>query len=326
MAVWQAKREGLTNFSMLVSHVLVPPAMRLILGSPANRVQGFIAPGHVCSGGGLSRNTKRSAPNSASRWWWAGSSRWTCWKPSPCWSTNWKTGRAELENQYSRFGHARRQRRRAQRLMAGSLRSDRPPVARHRPDSDRAATACARSTPPSMPSGYSAPATFAWRSRPECIAALVMQGLKKPVDCPAFGTRCTPERPMGAPMVSSEGACAAYYTYRRHYPEPQRLPDERLRLSRPHCSATETVLLGHGSGGKFSAELLREHLPARLRQPRASTPRRPGRPGIRRRPPRLHHRFLRGRSRSSSAAAISARSPSTAPSTIWPWAERARWL
>ena len=49
MAVWQAKREGLDNFSMLVSHVLVPPAMRLILGSPANRVQGLIAPGHVCT-------------------------------------------------------------------------------------------------------------------------------------------------------------------------------------------------------------------------------------------------------------------------------------
>ena len=51
---------------------------------------------------------------------------------------------------------------------------------------------------------------------PECIAALVMQGLKKPVDCPAFGTRCLPERPLGASMVSSEGACAAYYAYRRH--------------------------------------------------------------------------------------------------------------
>ena len=50
---------------------------------------------------------------------------------------------------------------------------------------------------------------------PECIAALVMQGLKKPVDCPVFGTECTPERPMGASMVSSEGACAAYYNYGR---------------------------------------------------------------------------------------------------------------
>jgi hydrogenase expression/formation protein HypD len=51
---------------------------------------------------------------------------------------------------------------------------------------------------------------------PECIAALVLQGIRKPVDCPVFGTRCTPEKPMGAPMVSSEGACAAYYRYRRH--------------------------------------------------------------------------------------------------------------
>jgi hydrogenase expression/formation protein HypD len=51
---------------------------------------------------------------------------------------------------------------------------------------------------------------------PECISALVLQGLKKPVDCPAFASRCTPERPLGAPMVSAEGACAAYYQYRRH--------------------------------------------------------------------------------------------------------------
>jgi hydrogenase expression/formation protein HypD len=50
----------------------------------------------------------------------------------------------------------------------------------------------------------------------ECISALVLQGLKKPVDCPAFGRRCTPESPLGAPMVSAEGACAAYYQYRRH--------------------------------------------------------------------------------------------------------------
>jgi hydrogenase expression/formation protein HypD len=50
----------------------------------------------------------------------------------------------------------------------------------------------------------------------ECISAQVLQGLKKPTDCPAFGMRCTPENPLGAPMVSSEGACAAYYHYRRH--------------------------------------------------------------------------------------------------------------
>jgi hydrogenase expression/formation protein HypD len=49
-----------------------------------------------------------------------------------------------------------------------------------------------------------------------CIGALVLQGMKKPVDCPAFGVDCTPERPLGAPMVSDEGACSAYYRYRRH--------------------------------------------------------------------------------------------------------------
>ena len=54
---------------------------------------------------------------------------------------------------------------------------------------------------------------------PECIGALVLQGLKKPVDCPAFGSLCTPERPLGAPMVSSEGVCAAYHSYRRRVPE-----------------------------------------------------------------------------------------------------------
>jgi hydrogenase expression/formation protein HypD len=52
----------------------------------------------------------------------------------------------------------------------------------------------------------------------ECVSAQVLQGLRKPTDCPAFGFRCTPENPLGAPMVSSEGACAAYYHYRRHLP------------------------------------------------------------------------------------------------------------
>jgi hydrogenase expression/formation protein HypD len=51
---------------------------------------------------------------------------------------------------------------------------------------------------------------------PECRSGLVLQGLLKPMDCPAFGSKCTPERPLGAPMVSSEGACAAYYRYRSH--------------------------------------------------------------------------------------------------------------
>ena len=98
MAVWQAKREGLSNFSMLVSHVLVPPAIRLLLDSPANRVQGFIAPGHVCTVMGYSRVRGAGRANSTCRSWSAASSRWICWKPSACWwrsskkaAPRWKT-------------------------------------------------------------------------------------------------------------------------------------------------------------------------------------------------------------------------------------------
>ena len=82
MAVWQAKREGLTNFSMLVSHVLVPPAIRLLLGSPDNRVQGFIAPGHVCAVMGYSRIRSARRAISTCRSWSAASSRSTCWRRS----------------------------------------------------------------------------------------------------------------------------------------------------------------------------------------------------------------------------------------------------
>ncbi len=92
MAVWQAKREGLKNFSMLVSHVLVPPAMRLILSSPANRVQGFIAPGHVCTVMGYREYEELVGRISASRWWWAGLSRSICWKRFRCWCRSWKKG------------------------------------------------------------------------------------------------------------------------------------------------------------------------------------------------------------------------------------------
>ena len=81
MAVWQASREGLRNFSMLVSQVLVPPAMRLLLNSRENRVQGFIAPGHVCTVMGY----RRYEEPSASRWWWAVSNRWICWRRFSCW-------------------------------------------------------------------------------------------------------------------------------------------------------------------------------------------------------------------------------------------------
>ena len=218
MAVWQAKREGLANFSMLVSHVLVPPAMRLILGSPSNRVQGFIAPGHVCSVMGYQEYETLSqefrVPIVV-----GGFEPVDLLEAIAMLVDQLEDGRAELENQYSRsvtrtgseparrimdevFEVTDRQWRGIGLIAASGYRLQREFAAY---DAERIFGAGAIQV----------------QEPAECIAALVMQGLKKPVDCPAFGARCTPEAPMGASMVSSEGACAAYYAYRRHIPEAQ---------------------------------------------------------------------------------------------------------
>ena len=216
MAVWQAKREGLTNFSMLVSHVLVPPAVRLILGSPANRVQGFIAPGHVCAVMGYHEYEELSAefrvPIVV-----GGFEPVDLLEAIAMLVDQLEEGRAELENQYSRSvtraGNAA-----AQKLMEEVFQvTDRQwrgigaiPASGYRLRDEYAALDAERV--------FDAGEIHV-EEPAECISALVLQGLKKPVDCPAFGTRCRPEQPMGASMVSSEGACAAYYSYRRHTPE-----------------------------------------------------------------------------------------------------------
>jgi len=213
MAVWQASREGLTNFSMLISHVLVPPAMRLILGSPVNRVQGFIAPGHVCAVMGYQEYEALSAefrvPIVV-----GGFEPVDLLESIAMLVDQLEDGRAGLENQYSR-SVTRTGSATARKLMDEVFEV-----------SDRQW----RGIGPIAGSGYKLREAYAAfdaervfgageihvEEPAECIAALVMQGLKKPVDCPAFGTRCTPEKPLGASMVSSEGACAAYYAYRRH--------------------------------------------------------------------------------------------------------------
>ncbi len=213
MAVWQAKREGLTNFSMLVSHVLVPPAIRLILASPSNRVQGFIAPGHVCSVMGFQEYEALSAEFRVPMVV-GGFEPVDLLESIAMLVDQLEDGRAQLENQYSR-SVTRAGSAAAHRLMEEVFEvTDRQwrgigPIAAsgYRLRSEYAA--------------YDAERVFGAgdirvQEPPECIAALVMQGLKKPLDCPAFGTGCTPERPLGASMVSSEGACAAYYAYRRH--------------------------------------------------------------------------------------------------------------
>ena len=212
MAVYQARREGLTNFSMLVSHVLVPPAIRLLLSSPANRVQGFIAPGHVCAVMGY-RQYEELAREFHVPMVVAGFEPLDLLRAILMLVRQLEQGRAEVENEYSR-SVTRDGNRTAQELIG------------------RVFEVCGRKwrgvglIPASglrlrrEYAAFDAEKVFgledATAEEPaECISALVLQGLKKPTDCPAFGLRCTPDKPMGAPMVSAEGACAAYYQYRR---------------------------------------------------------------------------------------------------------------
>jgi hydrogenase expression/formation protein HypD len=213
MAVWQAKREGLVNFSMLVSHVLVPPAMRLILGSPSNRVQGFIAPGHVCTVMGF-REYEELVNEFHVPIVVGGFEPLDLLEAIAMLVAQLEEGRAELENQYARSVNQNGN------LTAQAIMRDVFEV------SDRkwrgiGAIAGSGYRLRDEYTAFDAERVFGLEDvsaeePPECISALVLQGLKKPVDCPAFGNRCTPMTPLGAPMVSAEGACAAYCQYRRH--------------------------------------------------------------------------------------------------------------
>jgi len=211
-AVWQANHLGVTNFSILSSHVLVPPAMEAILGSPNSLVQGFLAAGHVCAIMGYWEYEpiaeKYRTPMVI-----------TGFEPLDLLQGIYMTvamleeGRWGVENQYVRAVN------RAGNLPAQKLLGQVFQV------TDRAW----RGIGVIPASGYNLRpeyAAFDAEARFEvggitaqesdiCIAGEIMQGLKKPNDCPVFGTLCTPDRPIGAPMVSSEGACAAYYQYGR---------------------------------------------------------------------------------------------------------------
>ncbi|MDR3700812.1 MAG: hydrogenase formation protein HypD [Candidatus Sulfopaludibacter sp.] len=213
MAVWQAKREGLENFSMLVSHVLVPPAMRLILSSPENRVQGLIAPGHVCAVMGW-REYEELARDFHMPVVIGGFEPLDLLEAIRMLVCQLEDGRAEVENQYVRsVTYAGNQA--AQRVMGQVFEvTDRAwrgigaiPRSGYRLREEFAA--------------YDAGKLFgtegiAAAEPADCIGAQVLQGLRKPAECSAFSTRCTPESPLGAPMVSTEGVCAAYYRYRRY--------------------------------------------------------------------------------------------------------------
>ena len=212
MAVFQARREGLANFSMLASHVLVPPAIQLLLDSPSNRVQGFIAPGHVCTIMGY-REYESLARRYHVPMVVGGFEPLDLLEAISMLVAQLEEGRSEVENQYvravSRDGNLAA-RRLAEQVFETTDRKW-------------------RGIGIIPASGWGLRPEFdAWNAEKvfdlpeidvpepaECISAQVLQGLKKPVDCPAFGARCTPEMPLGAPMVSGEGACSAYYRYRR---------------------------------------------------------------------------------------------------------------
>jgi hydrogenase expression/formation protein HypD len=212
MAVWQARQMGLTNFSMLVSHVRVPPAITAILSSPQHRVQGFLAAGHVCTVMGYWEYEPLAArfhvPIVV-----------TGFEPVDLAQgilmavRQLEEGRAEVENAYTRVV-TREGNRPAQDIIA---RVFAPCDRQWRgigliPDSGW----CLR---PEF-AAYDAEKVFALdemtvRESPLCISGQILQGLKKPPQCPAFGTQCTPAHPLGATMVSAEGTCAAYYRYGR---------------------------------------------------------------------------------------------------------------
>jgi hydrogenase expression/formation protein HypD len=212
MAVEAARQQGLGNFSVLVAHVLVPPAMEAILSSPNCRVQGFLAAGHVCAVMGLEDYKpiaeRHKVPIVV-----------TGFEPVDILGgilecvEMLEEGRHAVAN---RYGRAVREAGNPQAIDLvhkvfrvtdrkwrgiGSIPLSgfglQPDYAVFDADERFGLTGLVAEEPA------------------ECRAGLVLQGLLKPHECPMFGVKCTPERPLGAPMVSSEGACAAYYHYRR---------------------------------------------------------------------------------------------------------------
>jgi hydrogenase expression/formation protein HypD len=212
MAAWQADHDGVENFSLLVSHVLVPPAMEALLSSENCVVQGFLAAGHVCTIMGFEEYfpiaERYKVPIVVT-----GFEPLDILEGILMTAIQLQEGRHEIENQYSRavrregnrpaqeriaevFEIVPRQWRGLGEIPASGFqlrgRFQKYDANRRYPFSGEPA-----------------------RESPDCISGLILQGIKKPHECPAFAVKCTPENPLGAPMVSSEGACAAYYHYGR---------------------------------------------------------------------------------------------------------------
>ncbi len=221
--VFQASQENIKNFSLLLSQVLVPPALEAILSSSSNRIQGFLAPGHVCTITGFTEYevvaNKYGVPIVV-----------TGFEPLDIMQGLYmcvrqlESGQGKVENQYVRsviregnsfardmiekvFCVANRKWRGVGEIPQSGL---------------------------GLKDKYSAfdaerrfgEVTHFVEEQTECISGLILQGIKKPQECSAFGVHCTPENPLGATMVSGEGACAAYFKYRGSEAQLQTNDDE----------------------------------------------------------------------------------------------------
>lgn len=212
MAVFQASQKGLKNFSMLISHVLVPPAIEALMSSPNCRVQAFLAAGHVCTVMGFEEYfplaEKYHVPIVV-----------TGFEPLDILHgilmavQQLESGRAEVENQYARS--VRREGNRPAQDIIKTVFQIVPRKWRGVGEIPQSGLGLAPAYERFDAEKKFGLADHCVNEPAECIAGLILQGLKKPHDCPAFGTKCTPELPLGATMVSCEGACAAYYRYRR---------------------------------------------------------------------------------------------------------------
>jgi hydrogenase expression/formation protein HypD len=211
-AILQAAQKNLHNFSVLVSHVRVPPAMDAILSSPANRVQGFLAAGHVCAVMGF-----HEYPAIATRYHVpivvTGFEPVDLLRGVLAAVCQLEAGQAVAENAYERA------------VSFEGNRSAQEVIARVFQPADRKW----RGIGLIPQSGWGLRDEFAQfdaerrfavgeitaQESPLCIAGQILQGMKKPPECTAYAAQCTPQTPLGAPMVSAEGACAAYYRYHR---------------------------------------------------------------------------------------------------------------
>jgi hydrogenase expression/formation protein HypD len=213
MAVYQAAQQGIDNFAMLVSHVTVPPAMIAILESPTNQVQGFLAAGHVCTVMGYWQY-EPLAQDYGVPIVVTGFEPLDLARGILLTVRQLEEGRARVENAYER-SVTREGNPAAQKVVEQVFE----PCDRKWRGIGRIPMSGYRLRPAfadfDAEQRFAAVAAIESQESDLCISGLVLQGVKKPHECPAFGKQCTPRTPLGATMVSSEGACAAYYKYGR---------------------------------------------------------------------------------------------------------------